>query len=76
MMHKSWIQILKKYDIREEDQNRKDIDLKVREDEQKQKELKEQRRKNKEIKALQEEEKKQKELENIKIKEWGFYEKK
>ena len=50
--------------------NGKDIDLKVREDKQVQKELKEQRRKNKELKTLKEEDEKRKQLENIKIKEW------
>jgi hypothetical protein len=46
--------------------NRKDIDLRAREDEQKQKELKEQRRKNKELKALKEEEERKKQLEEAK----------
>ena len=56
--------------MREEEQNRKDIDLKVREDELYQRDLKEQRRKNRELKRLKEEEDKEKEDEYIKIREW------
>ncbi|MDC0534123.1 hypothetical protein OAO09_05125 [Candidatus Pelagibacter sp.] len=49
---------------------KKDIDLKVREDEQKNKELKDQRRKNRELKLLKEEEQKKRNLEFLRIKEW------
>ena len=56
--------------INVEEQNRKDIDLKVREDELHQRDLKEQRRKNRELKRLREEEEKEKEVEYIKIREW------
>ena len=56
--------------MKEKIQSRKDINLQAREEEQKQKELKKQRRKNKELKALKEEEERKKQLEYIKIKEW------